>query len=236
MRSIMRFLILGVIVFGGLLGEIQPARADDSLSRGNYLGVIDMSIRSMASQRISAGGLSYTGNVTINWFGHGYVNLTIDNTKNGTVRISYLPVDIFDFSVFELTGKFDCFASVGIKAQGLFANMGLGSTNFDAEQRVGTVNIIFSGLLGHEIVYDTVQGCPLKSMSEAQLTALEQTSNQIKSITLKVEKFDDNTIRGTCDLPEWKGSDSISNGSYAHIVDSCDWWVSKEGGDEWKNK
>jgi hypothetical protein len=235
MRALLWFLLCGAVVFGGLLGGVQPAQADDDLSIGTYKGIISLAVHSRAGQHMSSMGGTIDTSVTINWFGDGYLDLKITDAKNGVAKLSDLPVEIFDFGYGRLTGEgVDCFVSVGLKAKGAFYDMGLGI--FDPQTKTGKVPLIFSGLRGHEVIYDTVQGCPLNSMVENQVVALEQTSNQLGTITLEVISFTDDVIRGKCGIDGWEGGGSIPNGSYDHIVDACYWWASKEGDNEWKSK
>jgi hypothetical protein len=235
MRSIMRFLVLGAVVFGGLLTNgIQPAHADDELPAGVYEGIINLAFHSRANQEIQGSG----GVATISWIGEGDVDLTITGAKQGTMTISYIPVDVFDFGYVNLSGCGD--ASVGIKAKGSFSG-GTAGLNFDPKQKAGTLYLIWNGLDSINIVWDTVQGCWSKKMSEAQITAINETSPTIGQITLTVTKIDDDFISGDCRLPSWEGGGSIPLGSYAHIIDSCYWWALKDstqenGGKEWKNK
>jgi len=234
MRSILRFLVLGTVVFGGLLTNgIQPAHADDELQAGIYKGIINLAIHSRAHQEWGGGD-----SATISWIGEGNVDLTITGEKYGTMTISFIPVDVFDFGYINLGG---CDASVGIKARGSFSG-GTAGLNFDPKQKAGTLYLIWNGLDSVDIVWDTVQGgCWSKKMSEAQLIAINETSPTIGPITLTVTKIDDEFISGEFRLPGWEGGGPIPHGSYAHIIDSCTWWALKdsaqeEGGKEWKNK
>jgi hypothetical protein len=231
MRSILRFFVLGAVAFGGLLGGIQPAHADDDLQAGPYYGIVTMAIHSQASQNVG----DFSGSASISWIGEGNLDLTITDAKNGTADISYLPLDIFDFAYADLPAS--CFVSIGIKAKGLFHGLPvLGTTNFNPEQKVGEVPLIYTGLLAREILYETAEGC--NSMADAQMIAVEQTSTQITQIRLTVTIVDDVFISGKCSLPDWEGGGSIPNGSYIHVVDSCYWWAMKaeEGAGEWKDK
>lgn len=237
MRSTRWFLIIGVVVLGGLLTiGIQSAYAGDELQEGTYEGMINLAIHSWANVHTSAGGQTYEGNVTINWIGDGNVDLTVTDAKHGMIQVN-IPVDVFDFGHILFT---QCNASVGIKAKGLFSGMVLGS-NFDPIQKTGTVPLVWNGPDSVQIVYDTVQGgCWTKHMSDAQLTAIEEAGPTIGEIILTVTTVDDVFISGRCSLPKWEGSGGIPNGSYTHLTDACHWWAFKvdaqEGGSKWKDK
>jgi hypothetical protein len=232
MRSVMRFLILGAVVFGGLLANrIQPANADNELPAGVYQGIITLDFHS------STTALGGGENVTINWFAEGDLDLTIPGGKYGTMIITYIPVDIFDNGNIDIGG---CNASTGIKARGSFFG-GTAGLNFDPQQKVGTLYLLWGGLDSHNILWDTVGEHCKNKPSEAQLTAINETSPKIGKITVTVTNIDDIFITGNCKLPEWEGSGSIPTGSYVHIIDSCNWWAMKlvpqqKGGMEWKNK
>ena len=231
MRSIMRFLVLGAVISGGLLTNgILPAHADDELQAGTYEGVINLSFHSLST---SQGGKL---NATINWIGEGDVDLTITGAKQGTMTIPYIPVDIFDNANIDLGG---CNASTGIKARGSFLG-GTAGLNFDLQQKIGTLNLLWGGLDGFDVRWDTATGCKNKP-SEAQKIAINQTSPTIGKITVTVTNIDDILIKGNCKLPDWEGSGSIPDGSYVHVIDSCSWWAmmakpQQKGGMEWKNK
>jgi hypothetical protein len=231
MRSIMRFLVLGAVVFGGLLiNGIQPVYADDELPAGVYQGIITLAFHSWTT---ALGGKE---NVTINWFAEGDLDLKITGEKYGTMTITYIPVDIFDNANIDVGG---CNASTGIKANGSFLG-GTAGLNFDPKQKVGTLYLLWGGLDGFDVGWDTAKGCKNKP-SEAQKIAINQTSPKIGKITVTVTNIDDIFITGNCRLPDWEGSGSIPNGSYVHIIDSCNWWAMKleaqeKGEMEWKNK
>jgi hypothetical protein len=233
-RSIVRILALVAVVFGGLLKNgIQPARADDTLQAGTYQGMINLAFHSRATQ--SAQGAS--DSASINWIGEGQVELTISGEKYGTLTMLYFPVDVFDNGYINAGG---CNASVGIKAKGSFSG-GTAGLNFDPKQKTGTLYLIWNGLDGIDIVWDDVQGTCKKKMSEAQITAINETSPTIGQITLTVNTIDSGFISGDCRLPTWEGGGPVQNGSYAHIIDSCNWWAKmlegqKKGGNEWTNK
>ena len=232
MRSILRFLVLGTVVFGGMLTNgIQPAHADDELQAGTYQGIINLDFHSWTT---ALGGKE---NVTINWLAEGDLDLTITGAKQGTMTITYIPVDIFDNANIDAGG---CNASTGIKARGSFMG-GTAGLNFDLQQKIGTLNLLWGGLDSHTILWDTVQGDCKNMPSEAQIIAINQTSPKIGKITVTVTTIDDIFITGNCRLPEWEGSGSVPEGSYAHVIDSCNWWAMKlegqeKGGMEWKNK
>jgi len=234
MRSIMRFLVLGAVVFGGLLTNgIQPAHADEELQAGTYQGMINLAFHSRAIQATQGASDS----ASINWIGEGKVDLTITGEKYGTMIISYIPVDIFDNGDINAGG---CNASVGMKAQGSFSG-GTAGLNFDPKLKAGTLYLIWGGLDGINILWDDVQGTCKNKMSVAQITAINQTSPTIGLITLSVTKIDDGFISGDCRLPKWEGGGPVQNGSYAQIIDSCYWWAMKleaqtKGGMEWTNK
>lgn len=237
MRALIRFLVSGSIIFGALLGSMELAHADGGLKSGTYKGIIQMAVHSQASQSVSTLGQTFTDSVTISWIGEGNIDLTITNSENGMAQISYLPVDIFDFAYINFTSPAgSCHASIGIKAKGVFYEIGVGTPNFDPKQKTGKVSFIFGGLESHDILYDTLQGCWTKSMSDAQLIALEKTSSQVNPVVLTVTSFDDDFISGKCSLPDWEGGGSIPNGSFTHTADSCFWWVLKDGEHEWKSK
>ena len=233
MRSIMRFLVLGAVVFGGLLtNEIRPAHADDELQAGTYQGIINLDIHSRANQ--AAQGV--TDSATINWFMEGNVDLTITGGKYGTLIISYIPVDIYDNASIESGG---CNASVGITAKGSFSG-GTAGLNFDPKQKTGTLNLIWNGLDGFNVDWESVKGCKNKP-SDAQKIAINETGPKIGKITLTVNTIEAGFISGDCRLPDWEGGGPVQNGSYAHIIDSCNWWAKmlegqNKGGMEWKNK
>jgi hypothetical protein len=234
MRSIMRILVLGAVVFGGLLTNgIQPAHADNELQAGTYQGMLNLAFHSRTTQ--AAQGAS--DSVSINWIGEGKVDLTITGEKYGTMIISYIPVDIFDNGSINAGG---CNASVGIKAKGSFSG-GTAGLNFDPKQKAGTLYLIWNGLDSKNILWDDVQGTCKNKMSVAQITAINETSPTIGQITLTVNTIDGGFISGDCRLPKWEGGGQIQNGSYAHIIDSCNWWAKmlegqKKGGMEWTNK
>ena len=234
MRSIMRYLVLGAVVLGGLLTSgIQPAHADDKLEAGTYQGVINLAFHSRATQQVQGGDDS----VSINWIVEGNVDLTITGEKYGTMIISYIPVDVFDNGYINMGG---CNASVGIKAKGSFSG-GTAGLNFDPKQNAGSLYLIWNGLDGVDILWDTVQGQCKNKMSEAQIKAINTTSPTIGQITLTVTTIDDGFISGDCRLPKWEGGGPVQSGSYAHIIDSCNWWAMKlegqgKGGKEWKIK
>ena len=234
MRSILRFLVLGAVVFGGLLTNgIQPAHADDELQAGTYQGIINLAFHSRVSQSVQ--GVS--DSVTINWIGEGNVDLTITGEKYGTMTITYIPVDIYDNANIDVGG---CNASTGIKARGSFMG-GTAGLNFDPQQKIGTLYLLWGGLDSHAILWDTVQGGCKNMPSEAQLIAINQTSPTIGKITVTVTNIDDIYITGNCRLPEWEGNGSVLNGSYVHVIDSCNWWAMKregqeKGGMEWTKK
>jgi hypothetical protein len=155
----------------------------------------------------------------------------------GTMAITYPPVDIFDHAYYHFSGCGD--GSVGIKARSSFTG-GTAGHNFDPQQKTGTLYLLWGGLDSINIVWDDVQGC-LKSMSEPQLTAINETSSRIGKITVTVTNIDDIFITGNCRLPDWEGSGTLPYGSYTRLLDSCNWWAFKasaqgEGGQEWKNK
>ena len=232
MRSIMRFLVLGAFVFGGLLTNgIQPVHADDELPAGTYQGIITLAFHS--STTAQEGKI----NATINWFVEADVDLTITGEKYGTMTIPYIPVDIFDSANIDLG---NCQAGTGIKAKGSFLG-GTAGLNFDPQQKVGTLYLLWGGLDSHNILWDTVGGNCKNKPSEAQLTGINETGPKIGKITVTVTNIDDIFITGNCRLPEWEGSGTIPYGSYVHIIDSCNWWAMKlvpqqEGGMEWKDK
>ena len=232
MRSILRFLVLVAVVFGGLLTYgIQPAHADDELPAGVYQGIITLAFHSWTT---ALGGKE---NVTINWLAEGDLDLTITGEKYGTMTITYIPVDIYDNANIDVGG---CNASTGIKARGSFMG-GTAGLNFDPQQKIGTLNLLWGGLDSHAILWDTVQGGCKNMPSEAQIIAINQTSPTIGKITVAVTNIDDIFITGNCRLPEWEGSGSVLNGSYAHVIDSCNWWAMKlegqqKGGLEWTKK
>ena len=232
MRSILRFLVLVAVVFGGLLTHgIQPAHADDELPAGVYQGIISLAFHSWTT---ALGGKE---NVTINWLAEGDLDLTITGEKYGTMTITYIPVDIYDNANIDVGG---CNASTGIKARGSFMG-GTAGLNFDPQQKIGTLYLLWGGLDSHAILWDTVQGGCKNMPSEAQMIAINQTSPTIGKITVAVTNIDDIFITGNCRLPEWEGSGSVLNGSYAHVIDSCNWWAMKlegqqKGGLEWTKK
>lgn len=233
MRALVRYLVLGIILFGWLLGGIQPAHADDDLKAGTYTGAIHLDVHSLGSQNLP----NYEGKVAITWIGEGKLELQIIDAKNGTVNIPYIPMDIFDFAYVDwsVLGR-NCYASVGITAKSTFNGLVMGNTNFDPQKKSGEVRLIFPGLESHKIAYDTVQGCKLNSMSTAQLIAINEVSAQLGKIILWVTYFSDDFIRGDCAMEGWNGSGSVGNVSYFRSLNSCLWWASKEGGDEWRNK
>jgi hypothetical protein len=228
----MRFFLLGAVVFGGLLTNgIQPAHADDELPSGVYQGIITLAFHSWTT---ALGGKE---NVTINWLAEGDLDLTITGGKYGTMTIPYIPVDIYDNANIDVGG---CNASTGIKARGSFMGGTVG-LNFDPQQKIGTLYLLWDGLDSHAILWDTVQGGCKNMPSEAQIIAINQTSPKIGKITVTVTNIDDIYITGNCRLPEWEGSGSVQGGSYAHVIDSCNWWAMKleeqqKGGMEWTKK
>lgn len=233
MRNFKWFIVLGAVVLGGLLmNGVQPAQADDTLPVGTYKGIINLAFHSRARDSYSMLGQTYDGSVTISWIGVGTVDIDISNAKQGSVGVDLSSVDIYDNGYIEFS---KCFASVGIKAIGSFAGFYAG-LNFDPEQKIGTVSLMWNGLNSTNIVWDSVQGCWKKGMSDAQLKAINAAGPTIGPIQLTVTKIDGDLISGDCRLPGWEGGGPTAHGSYAHIIDSCNWWALRNGsngGKEW---
>jgi hypothetical protein len=233
MRSTKWFLMAGVVICGALLANgMQTAHADNEFEAGHYAGTITLAIH-LTAQASLGGASSYA---SVNWIGEGPVNLWITNDSVGEAGIGAIPVDIFDAAFIEFG---NCGYSVGLTSGGAFQG---GSASFIPTQKFAELTLAWHGPYLFKVDYETPYGCRLgKNQGEGQKIAIRMSSPLINNITLNITNIDrgQKKIIGDCDLPKWKGSAPIPNGSMVHKIDTCMWWAGKlneYGEPAWRNK
>ncbi len=234
MRLIMRFLMLGLVVFVGFPEGIQPVRADDKLAGGRYVGEIDMALHAQYSLNQSSFGQTYVMNTSINWFWNPLIVFQIADNAQGLVKFIDNPMDISDYTLLDATGRLNCSGSASLRAKGLFTQLAVETNNFD-QQDGGKVNLLFQNLESIRLIRDT-QDCPVKSLVSEQIDMMERASALLGQIILKVTDYNDYKIVGKCSLPGWEDKGAVQTITYNRVNDVCSWWATRQGDAEWKRK
>jgi hypothetical protein len=243
MLSIMRSLLLGAVVFVGLLlsGSRPDTPIQPTIPIGAFLGDYIFVLTS-ETHVFKAGynGDTYLTNEHIGWIGMGTITLTTPDYVQATAGLLKSNVDITQDG--DITGTAptgNCKWSEGLLGGGKFGNSW---TIFNWSAGTWDTSLLWNKVTNFKIVSASGSGsikfCKSAGVKTAneQKEAVEAATRYIKLIrfwnTTSSSLFD---IKGDCSLPNWEGPVKVPDGWGVHSNNKCDWELFPMETQQWKN-
>jgi hypothetical protein len=243
MRSIKRFLVLGTVVFVGLLlsGSRPATPVQPSTQMGNFRGEYSFSITSKTHEfHEDSLGSTFLDDVEIDWAGAGTIDLAIPQDLQSTAALRSERVTIFQYADATMTGSgHNCSWEDALTARGKFGNSW---TFFNRSAATWDTSVIWNKITSYVIKKATssgdIKGCEQfgSRLANAQkVKAVEAVTRTIDLFRFTITSFSDFQISGNCSLPNWEGTFPTAYGNAQHINKGCDWQVFRKESQEWKN-
>jgi len=242
MRRVRQFLMLGAVVFVGLLisGSRPTTPVQPSTQWGNFRGDYSYSISSMTHEFHEANGSTFLDDVEIDWAGYGTIGLAIPIDLQATADVRSVRVAIFQYGDATVTGKGgNCSWQDALTARGKFGNSW---TFFNRSAQTWDTSVIWNKITSYVIKTQTssgnMKGCEQfgsKLATAQKVKAVEAVTRTIDMFRFTITSFSDFQISGKCSLPTWEGTFPTEFGTARHINNGCDWQVFRKESSEWKN-
>ncbi len=248
MRSMMRFLLAGILLCIGLqVSEVQPVYADN-WEPGTYLGFFDLVARSYTETHTSGSGGSSTFTVGVSWRVRGSLNLKITDSEHAVLKMdNSLPVRVghASYNYFSAGGKnctwWDNMDGMTVLTKPRPLSPSGTANNFAAGKFI--LYPLWADLVTWGRVdgssFGSAEGCAQKwgkKLAKAQQEPVDLMTEQLKEILFRVVFFGPDMIGGPIFLPSWEGTFPIANGKVEHTVPTGSWRVFKVGSKEWKDR
>ncbi len=240
MRSIMRILMLGAVVFVGLLfsGSRPDTPIQPSTQIGSFLGDYSFALISNTHHFWESNGDSFLSDEFIMWHGDGTIDLTTAGNGQSTAALLKNEVTIDQNSDTTITAKTGiCDWSEALNGRGKF---GKSWTNFNWSAQSWDTSLLWNKVTDLKIVsasgsgYQVCHSFGVKTANEEK-EAVKTVTSAIKLIRFTITSFSDFNIKGTCSLPNWEGNSTIPNGWSKRSNYICHWEVWRKELQEWKN-
>ncbi|MGD0005637.1 MAG: hypothetical protein ABSE06_15575 [Anaerolineaceae bacterium] len=243
MRSIMRSLLLGAVVFGGLL--LSGSRPDTPIQPtypiGFFWGTYDFVLISKTHVfKEGADGDTVLSDEHIAWIGDGTINLRTPGYVQATAGLLKNNVDITQAG--DITGTAptgNCDWSETLLASGEFGNSW---TNFNWSAQSWDTSLLWNKITDFRIVSASGSGSIPKFCKSAgvktadeQKEAVEAETRSIKKIRFTMTPSSLFDMKGNCSLPNWVGKIAIPDGWSERSDNKCRWELFPVESQQWKN-
>lgn len=241
MRSIMRSLLLGAVVFVGLLlsGSRPDTPIQPTIPIGAFSGDYIFVLTSHSHTFFESTGVSFLSDEHMGWIGMGTIVLNTPDYVQATAGLLKNSVDITQDSDTTITAKTGiCQWSEVLLGGG---KLGKSWTIFNWSAGTWDTSLLWNKVSDFKTVsasgsgYQVCHSFGVKTADESKV-AVKTETRAIKLIrftnTTSSSLFD---IKGNCSLPNWEGTKKIPDGWVEHSNNKCDWELFPVESQQWKN-